>query len=99
MKWFFSCFVSARAQGDNSIFVGDVIASKAEKDFLIVCPHVKRLLCGSSFDGFYRSWNQCGLDFGHCPFRGKRARVKFRFDGYHVVELCLKLVGLPNEEV
>ena len=84
---------------DKLVFVGLVIASKADKDSLVICPYVKHVLIGSSYGGFCRSWLKCSLDFDHCSYRGKRVRVKFRLaDGFHVVWVCPKVVGLPNFE-
>ena len=62
------------------------------------CCFCKRVLCSrASSPEIQYSWLLCALDREHCDFHGKCVRFKVRFDGYHVIWRCSKLVGLPAD--
>jgi hypothetical protein len=82
------------------VLLGSVIADKAERARLIVCPYFKRAIVDeSSFsEGFSRSRNLCSFDGGFCGSCGHRLKFKPCFDGCRVVWVCPKTVGLPDLE-
>ena len=79
---------------DKSVLLGSVIVDKAEKNRLIPCSYAQRVAIR-----FGAPFCLCSLGSGsYCRSDGVRLRFKFRFDGFHVVWVCDKLVGLPDLE-
>ena len=78
---------------NREVVVGSVIVGKVEKDRLIACPFARLVLFR-----FGRPFCLCSLGSGYCSHFGKRAKVAFHFNGFRVVSICEKLVGLPDLE-
>jgi len=81
----------------GSIEIGSVLSRESAR-LLANCCFCRRVLFSrSSSPEIQYSWLLCTLDREHCDFHGKCARFKVRFDGYHVIWRCSKLVGLPSD--
>ena len=83
----------------ESVYLGDVL-DRLSAERLASCQFYKLVSFSRECSpNVYCSWGMCGLDRGHCGSCGKRLRFKLCFDGFHVVWVCDKLVGLPDLEV
>lgn len=75
------------------LVVGSIIVGKVDKNRLVACPFSKSV--GSRFG---KPLCLCSLGGGVCRYCGKRVRFSYHFDGFHVVWVCEKLIGLPDLE-
>lgn len=75
------------------LVIGVLVATKGEKDRLSLCQFAKSV--GVRFGV---PFCLCSLGSGVCPYNGKRAKFKFHFNGFEVIWICEKLIGLPDLE-